>query len=409
MRTTTRKLQLGLLATLLGFAIGCAEKPKPDEKQNEKSSASAATSQTPPAKADTTAKPPADPWEMDTAKHAIPGTKAAGELAKNPFQPEAMFVGEILSFDATKENAPRLEVSIKLSPKQVAAASSGGKIVVRNDAKPGPDVPEITVTTPSQPNPLVYPEGYALTLEFGTKAKGKLPGKIYLVLPEEKEKSYLAGTFDAEWHRTADQPPGADDVPFAEGKVSVTGASDPVVKVGAIGIRPDDTVAVESVETMLAGVSSSSRSGASALFPSASEKGTGRYEHIRLDPGRYLIFATVAGGPAKWKWLTVESGSREKLDLAIDSAQTGTAEIKVPAGAMEMIHLTPADGPTGKINAIVAATIGLNLGLAKKPMGDMVRFEKLAPDVYEVWGAEKLGTVEVKPGGTVKLDATAKK
>src|ERR1039458_7943550 len=41
-----------------------------------------------------------------------------------------------------------------------------------------------------------YEINYAMRLEFGAIAKGKLPGKIYLCTPDT-EKSYLMGTFNA--------------------------------------------------------------------------------------------------------------------------------------------------------------------------------------------------------------------
>lgn len=41
-----------------------------------------------------------------------------------------------------------------------------------------------------------YDSGYALRLEFGALANNRLPGKIYLCLPDT-EKSYLLGTFHA--------------------------------------------------------------------------------------------------------------------------------------------------------------------------------------------------------------------
>jgi hypothetical protein len=39
-----------------------------------------------------------------------------------------------------------------------------------------------------------YTKGFALKLEFGALADGKLPGKIYLCLPDP-EQSFVAGTF----------------------------------------------------------------------------------------------------------------------------------------------------------------------------------------------------------------------
>jgi glycerol-3-phosphate dehydrogenase len=42
-----------------------------------------------------------------------------------------------------------------------------------------------------------FTNGYAMKLEFGPLASNKLPGKIYLSLPDEA-KSCIAGTFTAE-------------------------------------------------------------------------------------------------------------------------------------------------------------------------------------------------------------------
>jgi hypothetical protein len=36
--------------------------------------------------------------------------------------------------------------------------------------------------------------GYALRLEFGADKDGRIPGKIYLCLPDDR-KSWLAGSF----------------------------------------------------------------------------------------------------------------------------------------------------------------------------------------------------------------------
>jgi regulation of enolase protein 1 (concanavalin A-like superfamily) len=50
-----------------------------------------------------------------------------------------------------------------------------------------------------------FQDGYALRLEFGGIDHGRLPGKIYLCLPDA-EKSYLAGTFDAAIVRSKPKP-----------------------------------------------------------------------------------------------------------------------------------------------------------------------------------------------------------
>lgn len=47
------------------------------------------------------------------------------------------------------------------------------------------------------PKSMAYIEGYAMKLEFGEKKDGKIPGKIYLCMPD-KDKTVIAGTFAVE-------------------------------------------------------------------------------------------------------------------------------------------------------------------------------------------------------------------
>ena len=44
------------------------------------------------------------------------------------------------------------------------------------------------------PKGMAYPNKFAMKLEFGKAKDGKIPGKIYVCLPDE-QKSYVAGTF----------------------------------------------------------------------------------------------------------------------------------------------------------------------------------------------------------------------
>ena len=50
-----------------------------------------------------------------------------------------------------------------------------------------------------------YDSGYAMRLEFGTLANGRLPGKIWLCLPDA-EKSYLLGSFKANVNKPKPKP-----------------------------------------------------------------------------------------------------------------------------------------------------------------------------------------------------------
>ena len=51
-----------------------------------------------------------------------------------------------------------------------------------------------------------FDNGYAMRLEFGALANGRLPGKIYLCTPDA-EKSYLMGSFNADARKPKPKPP----------------------------------------------------------------------------------------------------------------------------------------------------------------------------------------------------------
>jgi len=56
----------------------------------------------------------------------------------------------------------------------------------------------IHVNSGKPPRAQVAQKGYAMRLEFGTEKDRKLPGKIYLCLPDER-KSWIAGSFSFDW------------------------------------------------------------------------------------------------------------------------------------------------------------------------------------------------------------------
>src|SRR5262249_9036914 len=60
-----------------------------------------------------------------------------------------------------------------------------------------------------------------------------------------------------------------------------------------------------------------------------------RYEHSRLAPGRYLVFASiVGGGPMAWKWVTVTPTTTMTVDFTLDPMQVGGLEVGAPLEAL---------------------------------------------------------------------------
>lgn len=402
---TTRTLTASVLAVLIGFAAGCSKKEEPTPQGQQPATPVPTPGPAPVVQT--------DPWELDASKHVIPDEPAAGKVMNQEFVPLAAFEGVELRFDVEKDST-RTDVAIKLPAKLLDDSAKGTRIVVKSTAEAGPEVPEVAITVPGTPVPMQYLHlnGYALTLELGKREKGRVTGKIYLVLPESehngvKHKDYLAGTFEADWQRPANVMPGSDDVPFVQGTITVEGKTDPTVRVGCVSTVPDEAGALsnDSVETALGGKGGSSRFGSASLFADASKGGTGRYEFIRLKPGRYFVYAVVPGSVSSGKWMTVGEKAEDRLDFTLKDGETGSLEVTPPAGTLGKVNVGPADE---KLTAAIAETISFSLGITQQTADGKVKFDKLPPGKYDVWTTEKIGSVEVKAGETAKLDAAKK-
>ena len=140
-------------------------------------------------------------WTTDLAKMKFPDAPIAGQVGGHTFKAEkaeySSFVSTIMLRQG-KESFPDESLTVFLflkkgeSPEgrkfEFGPKSKGlGPHVHVQQRKPGDKLPKTTTFT----------SGYALKLEFGKAKGGKLPGKIYLCLPDT-DKSVAAGTFEAE-------------------------------------------------------------------------------------------------------------------------------------------------------------------------------------------------------------------
>ena len=93
---------------------------------------------------------------------------------------------------------PDLGVTIQLVAKQ-GEELSGKTVDIPADRTP--PVPQVILRwRDQQQEPITHNiknGGYALKVIFGDAANGRMPGKLYISLPDD-DKSFIAGTFDAE-------------------------------------------------------------------------------------------------------------------------------------------------------------------------------------------------------------------
>jgi DNA-directed RNA polymerase subunit RPC12/RpoP len=144
-------------------------------------------------------------WDLELADNAFPDTPSAGKLRgdfvscnRNTLQ------GGVLGFRQSSRGLPDLSVTLYFFAKQPEELRGKSINIATNDTP----APRVTIRwkegkeTKSQS----FTSGYALKLELGEIAGNRLPGKIYLCLPDEAQ-SRVAGTFNAEIRKPAPPKP----------------------------------------------------------------------------------------------------------------------------------------------------------------------------------------------------------
>lgn len=150
-------------------------------------------------------QPPAQPppraldtnWTLQLAGVKIPDTPAGGRIHGRPFQIQrATLQGGTLSLRQGATWPPDAGVTILLYAKQ--GEDLAGKIInLETNRVKSPRVILRWKDEQEQPVTQNIREGYALRLEFGKVTGKRMPGRLYFCAPDE-ERSYVAGTFEAE-------------------------------------------------------------------------------------------------------------------------------------------------------------------------------------------------------------------
>lgn len=412
----------GLCLGLAGL-IGCGSKPPAQQEQP-------GTTLTPEPKVDLPPQPTPLAHEMDPAKHAIPVAPVRGRLGNTDVAiAEARIEGHNLVFQKPADlPGPAWRVAVEL-PAEPGREGSPAKMVL---APLDPVTGTAWTVNIDFPKPLSLKEadgktwkplpglgwsgGCAITVELGKREGGKLPGKIYLCVPsigdahpDTPTGSVLAGTFVAEYARQPGDPPGPDEVPYIKGtvglKVPFPGAN---LRVGYVGELPMDNLGLGVVSADLDGKQQAranyDKPHVSALAVGDGKAAPSHYEHTKLTPGRYLVFAFLPNGPVAWKWADVKAGDALTVDLTIDATQVGSLEVTAPLEAVGKVQLAPAneDGKPATDGAFQGRT--LQLALEADIVNRKAKFTNLAPGKYEVRAAKQSRIVDVTAGKTAEVD-----
>ena len=136
-------------------------------------------------------------WKSDLTNVSVPDINAQGMIHGQTFQCEkAILEGNILKLRQGNDFFADLELDIFLFPKKDETIENNTFKVTREEGIGSPHVHmEWKPKDADIPKTEIFMKDYAMYLAFGAKTDGKLPGKIYICLPDE-DKSVVAGTFE---------------------------------------------------------------------------------------------------------------------------------------------------------------------------------------------------------------------
>lgn len=137
-------------------------------------------------------------WTTNLSEATIPDATAVGSIHGSGFYCErATLQGGHLTLRQGRSGPADLGLTVQLFAQQ-GEELSGKTVEIKSDRTP--PIPKIVLRWKDDQQKAVTKniiEGYAMKVAFGDAANGRMPGKIYISLPDEN-KSFVAGTFNAE-------------------------------------------------------------------------------------------------------------------------------------------------------------------------------------------------------------------
>jgi DNA-directed RNA polymerase subunit RPC12/RpoP len=146
-------------------------------------------------------------WTLNLSEASIPEATAVGSIhASGFFCERATLQGGHLTLRQGRSGPADLGITVQLFAQQ-GEELSGKTVEIKPDR--APPLPKIVLLWKDDQQKAArknITEGYALKVAFGDAANGRIPGKIYISLPDEN-KSFVAGTFNAEIRKATPPKP----------------------------------------------------------------------------------------------------------------------------------------------------------------------------------------------------------
>ena len=151
-------------------------------------------------------------WTLDLTNAVVPDATAAGRIHGSGFLCEKAYLqGGHLSLSQGKTWPWDMGLTVHLYARQ-GEELSGKTVQIPPDRLRAPRVILRWKDAQQQPATETINNGYALRVVFGQATNSHMPGNIYICLPDS-DKSFVAGTFDAEITRLPPPSPGSPPPP----------------------------------------------------------------------------------------------------------------------------------------------------------------------------------------------------
>ncbi len=357
-------------------------------------------------------KPAPGAWTMATAEMRFPDAPAAGTVGGQPFALDAADLSNTggLSLRQGKEFPAETEIKVFLFLNK-NQAPAGKTFEVTPEGKESVAHVFATWKESGKQEALTFGDKYALKLEFGQERDGKLPGKIYLCLPDPK-KSVVAGTFVADVEPDYAKPPRPSEAPYVAGKVALKGRPKYDLAAGIAGVAADGKPVTNLAGTEVTpkvDTSVTSTTFAPQLTTLANDAEAGCvYRHVRLTPGHYLVYVRLGARYLDWQWVDVTDKSQATVDFALDPDAAGNLQVILPPKSeKEKIRLIPlpADGKTPDLKDALD-WVGDAVKTDVPAKDGKVLLDGLKPGKYRVVVGAAQRDVAVKAKETATADLT---
>jgi hypothetical protein len=352
---------------------------------------------------------------MDLSKANIPQAPASGTINGRRFQPDRVELKNngVLTLRQGKGIFADVEVSVFLFLNKGQSAEGKNWEVKPAEGFGSPHV-HTSWLEGNFPKTNSYTDKYAMKLELGKKSDGKLPGRIYLCLPDSS-RSYLAGTFNAEVEADPTQPPSAADTPYIFGRIALKGRNKYDLLAGYVGVtekgEPKSNGGGTAVEPGKDGWVNSTTFAPQISGLTNDAKAGCTCRHTKLQPGRYLAYVRCGERYLDWHWVEVKDKSQLTLAFSIEPDVAGTLVVLLPsAAANEKVQLIPLDAG-GKLPELGKASDWIPTAVKTDVTAKdgRVTLDGLRPGLYRVLIGKRSKDVTVRAKEVVTADLAAAK